>query len=164
VPNLTVWRYPTPLGVDAGELHLKRLEEQGAIRVHDAVALIWMPDAEQPTVRHLRHRTAAAAGRGTFWGTLAGMLVLTPAAGAAVGATAGAVAERLREGGVDDDTIARLRETLEPGTSALFLVTSDARPEIVGPALAADEGTLVHAEMDDETEAALRRLLGDATP
>jgi uncharacterized membrane protein len=159
VPNLTVWRYPTPLGVDAGELHLKRLEEQGALTVHDAVAVFWMPGAEQPKVRRVRHRRAGAAGRGTFLGALVGTLVLAPVAGAAVGATAGAVVSRLRHAGVPDETVAALRGALSPGTSALFVITSGARPEVVGPVLAADEGTLIHAEMDDETAEELRRLL-----
>jgi uncharacterized membrane protein len=159
VPTLTVWRYPTPLGVDAGELHLKALEERGALRVHDAVAVIWMPGAERPVVRHLRHRLAGAAGRGTFWGALVGTLVLAPVAGAAAGAAAGAVAERLRSGGVDGRTVEELRNALAPGTSALFVITSDADPDVVGPVLAADEGTLIHAEMDDDTAEELRRLV-----
>jgi uncharacterized membrane protein len=159
MPSLTVWQYPTPLGVDAGELHLKRLEEQGALTIHDAVAVFWMPGADAPEVRRVRHRTARAAGRGTFWGALVGTHGLAPMASAAVGATAAAVVERLRHGGVSDATIDALRGALTPGTSALFVVTSDADPEVVGPALAADEGTLIHAEMDDDTAEALRRLL-----
>ena len=159
MPSLTVWRYPTPLGVDAGELLLKRLEEQHALTVHDAVVVIWMPGADQPQVRHVRHRAAGAAGKGTFWGALVGTLVLAPVAGAAVGATAAAVVSRLRHAGVPDATVDALRDALEPGTSALFVVTSDADPAMVGPAVAAGEGTLIHAEMDDETAEELRRLM-----
>lgn len=159
MPSLTVWRYPTPLGADEGELRLRRLEEREAITVHDAVSVFWMPGADQPEVRRVRHRAAGAAGRGTFWGALVGTLVLAPVAGAAVGATAAAVASRLRHAGVPDETVAALRTALEPGTSALFVVTSDARPEVVGPELAGGEGTLIHAEMDDRTAEELRQLL-----
>ena len=126
MPSLTVWRFPTPLGVEAGELQLRRLEEQGALTVHDAVTVIWMPGADQPEVRRERHRTAGAAGKGTFWGALVGTLVLAPVAGAAVGATAAAVVSRLRHAGVPDATVDALRDALTPGTSALFVVTSDA--------------------------------------
>jgi uncharacterized membrane protein len=160
VPSLTVWRFPTPLGADSGELRLKRLEEQGAITVHDAVSVFWMPGADQPEVRRVRHRTAGAAGKGTFWGAVVGTLVLAPVAGAAVGATAAAVAARLRHAGVPHETVEALQGLLTPGTSALFVVTSDAKPEVVGPVIAAGEATLVHAEMDDETADELRRLLG----
>jgi uncharacterized membrane protein len=159
MPSLTVWRFPTPLGVEAGELQLRRLEEQGALTVHDAVTVIWMPGAEQPEVRRVRHRAAGAAGKGTFWGALVGTLVLAPVAGAAVGATAAAVVSRLRHAGVPDATVDALQDALSPGTSALFVVTSDAKPEIVGPVVAAGEGTLIHAEMDDKTAEELRRLL-----
>ena len=159
MPSLTVWRYPTPLGVDAGELLLRRLEEKGALTVHDAVAVTWMPGADRPEVRRVRHRTAAAAGRGTFWGALVGTLVLAPVAGAAVGATTAAVVARLRHAGVPDETVDALLGALTPGTSALFVVTSDADPAVVGPPLAAGEAELIHADMDDETEAELRRLL-----
>ena len=62
--------------------------------------------------------------------------------------------------GVDDATLERLRTLLTPGTSALFVLSSGARPEAVQRALAGTEATLVHAEMDEQTEAELRRLLG----
>lgn len=163
--SLTVWHFPTPLGVDVGEVALRRLVEEDAITVHDAVTAIWMPGAEHPDIRRVRHRTAGSAGKGAFWGALVGTLFLAPAAGAAAGAGAGAVVERLRRGGVDDATIEQLRTLLTPGTSALFVLSSDARPEAVQRALAGTEATLVHAEMDAETEAELRRLLGpDAAP
>lgn len=117
MPSLTVWKYPTPLGVDAGELLLRRLEEQGALTVHDAVAVIWMPGADRPEVRRVRHRTAGAAGKGSFWGALVGTLVLAPVAGAAAGASAAAVVSRLRHGGVPDETVDALLHALTPGTS-----------------------------------------------
>ena len=87
--SLTVWRYPTPFGADKGELQLKVLVEQGALVVHDAASVIWMPDAAEPKVQHLRHATARSAGRGALWGGLVGMLVLNPVAGAAAGAADG---------------------------------------------------------------------------
>ncbi|MCB0895052.1 MAG: DUF1269 domain-containing protein [Nocardioidaceae bacterium] len=161
MPNLTIWRFPTAFGVDSAELRLKRLETQGAIVVHDAVAVIWMPRADKPVVRHLRRHRGKAAGQGALWGTVLGTLVLAPVAGAAVGATAGAIIEKLRHGGVDEQTITTLRTALTPGTSALVLVASDARPEIVGPEIVASEATLLHAEVDDATAEELRRVLGD---
>lgn len=161
MPNLTIWRFDTPLGVDSGELRLKRLEQQGAITVHDATAVIWMPRAEKPVVRHLRHRKASATGQGALWGAVLGTLVLAPVAGAAVGATAGAVIERLRDAGVDEQTIANLCTALTPGTSALVLVASGANPEVVGPEITASGATLIHAEVDDATSEELRRLFED---
>ena len=146
MPNLTIWRFPTAFGVDSAELRLKWLEEQHAIRVHDAVAVIWMPRADKPVVRHLRHRRAAKTGRGALWGAVLGTLVLAPVAGAAVGATAAALTDRLRKGCVDEDTIRSLSTSLTPGTSALVLEASDADPAVVAPVIKALEATLIHAQ------------------
>jgi uncharacterized membrane protein len=157
--SLTVWKFPTPLGVDAGELRLRRLEELKAITVHDAAALIWMPGAEGPTLRHLRHRTAKKAGKGSLWGALVGVLVAAPVAGAAVGAAAGGAIERLRGSGIDEEFVADVRTALTPGTSALLLLSSDADPELVVPAVRALEATLLRAELGDEVPQELRDLL-----
>jgi uncharacterized membrane protein len=159
MPSLTVWRYPTPFGVDTGELHLKRLEEQDAITVHDAVALIWMPDAEAPEVRRLRHRSARAAGHGGVWGALIGTLVLAPVAGAAVGAAAGAAVDRIRRTGIDDAFVDGLRSALVPGTSALFVLSSDARADRLAEFVAGTEATLLRAELDPDVGDELRALL-----
>lgn len=160
MPSLTVWQYPTPLGVDAGELHLKRLQEQDALTVHDAVAMIWMPGAEEPEVRRLTHDTARAAGRGSVWGALVGTLVLAPVAGAAVGAATAAALARIRRTGIDDDFVSGVRDALRPGTSALFVLSSDARPDLLAEVLARSEATLLQADLDPRISDELRALLG----
>jgi uncharacterized membrane protein len=156
---LTVWHYDTPLGADAGELRLKRLVEAGALTVHDAVAAIWMPGAAAPTIRKLHHGTAKAAGKGSILGGLLGIVVLAPVAGAAVGATAGALTHRLRRAGIDDDTVAKIRERLRPGTSALLVLSSDEDLEKLRPMLAHREATLLHVELGDDAPSALKELL-----
>jgi uncharacterized membrane protein len=160
VTALTVWRYPTPFGADQGELHLKQLVEQDALVVHDAASVIWMPDAEAPKVRHLRHDTARSAGRGALWGGLVGMLVLNPVAGAAAGAAATAATHRLRSTGIDEEFLGTVQEQLMPGTSALIVISSDAREELVGPILARSEATLIAADLPEEARRRLDDLLG----
>lgn len=164
MPSLTVWSFPTPLGVDAGELHLKRLVEQKALVVHDAIAVIWMPGAPEATARHLRHDTTRAATKGAALGALIGTVLLVPVAGAAVGGTAAGAWTKLRGHAIDDAFVAELRERIVPGTSALFVLSSGARPDLVGPVIAASEATLLHAELGDEVPDELRALLGDGSP
>src|SRR6478735_785158 len=160
MPSLTVWSYPTPLGVDAGELHLKRLVEQDALVVHDAIAVIWMPGAEEATVRHLRHDTTRAATKGAALGALIGTVLLVPVAGAAVGGTAAGAWTRLRGHAIDDAFVDQLRESVVPGTSALFVLSSGADAEAVAAVVAASEATLLHADLGDEVPDELRALLG----
>lgn len=159
MPDLTVWLYSTPLGVDAGELRLKRMVEQEVLRVHDAAAVIWMPGAEEPKVRRLRHGAGKAAGKGSILGGLIGLVVLAPAVGAAAGAAAGAVVHRLRAAGIHDDVVDRIREELRPGTSALLVLSSDVDAARLRPLLAHREATLLHAELSEDAPAVLRELL-----
>ena len=58
--------------------------------------------------------------------------------------------------GIDDDFIAAVRSEVQPGTSALFLLTSDAVIDKVRDAFAEDKATLVHTDLSDEEEAKLR--------
>ena len=61
-----------------------------------------------------------------FWGLLFGLVFFVPLLGAAIGATTGALAGALADVGIDDHFINRVRDQVTPGTSALFLLTSDA--------------------------------------
>jgi uncharacterized membrane protein len=164
LPSLTVWRYPTPFGVDAGEVRLRRLQEQDALTVLDAVVVIWLPEAEKPTVRRLKHDTAKAAAKGSALGALVGLVVLGPVAGAAAGAAAGAVRHRLKGLGIDDELVERMRGELVPGTSALLLLSTDADIEKIRPLLARREATLIHAELGPGVADQLRDLLGEPPP
>ena len=160
MPSLTVWLYPTAFGAGTGELHLRALAEHDAIRVHDAATIMWMPHDPAPRIRPVEHLGAKAAGRGALWGALVGLVLLNPVAGAAVGATAGAAAQRLRRTGLDPDFIEKMRDRLAPGTSALLVLSSGADPMAVRRVLHGSEAVLLHAELSDEG----RRVLAEMTP
>lgn len=164
--GLTVWRYDTAFGADAGEVRLKDLEQHGRVVVHDAAVISWLPGTTTPRVRPVHHRTAGAAGKGGVIGGILGMLVLAPAAGAAAGATVGALTQRLRGTGIDDDFLEQVQQALGPGTSALVLLTSDADPEAVRQFAQRGDARLIQADLDPEGAAKLAELdwpdMGDA--
>jgi uncharacterized membrane protein len=77
---------------------------------------------------------AASGGlSGAFWGSLVGLLFLNLLAGLAVGglvrAGSGALSGSLVDYGIDDNFIRSLAETLQPDTSALFVLVRKAQPE-----------------------------------
>jgi uncharacterized membrane protein len=150
MPSLTVWRYDTPMGADAGAVRLKELEQRGALKVHDAITVTWLKEEEQPRIGQLRHATTAAAGKGTLLGGLIGLVVLAPAAGAAAGAAIGAVAQRLRGTGIDRDLLTEVKAALAPGTSALIVLASDADLDAVRPYLDRRDSVLIHAELSQD--------------
>ena len=59
---------------------------------------------------------------------LFGLLLLVPLLGAAIGAAAGALVGQLTDIGIGDTCIKRVREEITPGTSPMFVLTSDAVP------------------------------------
>jgi uncharacterized membrane protein len=156
--TLTVWKFPSPFGADTGELRLKALRDQGAIVIHDAAVVVWRAEDKEPKVRELRHRRHSKALGGTFWGTLVGSVVLMPIAGAAVGAAAGEVLDKLRSSGIDDSFVRSLREHLSPGTSALFVLSSEADMDRVKDAFHDEDAELIWTDLSEEEAETLRRL------
>ncbi|MEI7057356.1 DUF1269 domain-containing protein [Nocardioides sp. CCNWLW239] len=161
--TLTAWLYDRIMGASDAEVWLRDLQERDALTVHDAITLTWFPGAEEPQIGHLRHRTAGAAAKGSLLGGLLGILVLNPVAGAAVGAASAAAVARLRQTGIGDDLLQPIVEHLEPGKSALVVLSSDGDPAAVAAALKHGDPTLLYAQLDDDVADELRELLRDET-
>jgi uncharacterized membrane protein len=131
-----------------------------------------MPQAKEPVIGHLKHPTAASAGKGSVLGGLVGMLVMAPVAGAALGAGVASVAARLRKSGIDEEFVRELGSQLTPGSSALLVLSSDGKLDELRPAMERelDRGdvVLLHAELSDDAPAAIveamDELLGDDGP
>ena len=161
--TLTVWKFPSPFGADTGELRLKALRDQGAVVIHDAAVVVWRPEDKAPKVRELKHKRGHKALGGAFWGTLVGSVVLMPVAGAAIGAATGELVGKLRSSGIDDAFVASLREHLTPGTSALFVLSSEADMDRVQDAFHDLDAQLIWTDLSPEEAETLRRLTADET-
>ncbi len=159
--TLTVWKFDSPTGADEAVGTLESLAKQELIKVHDAATVSWEPGKKKPKTRQLHSLTGAGAMGGMFWGMLFGLIFLVPLLGAAIGAASGALAGSLADVGIDDDFINSARDKITPGTSALFLMSSDAVQEKVKGAFT-DRGQqpeLVQSNLSAEQEAALREMI-----
>jgi uncharacterized membrane protein len=145
---------------------LQALQKEYLIDLEDACVVV----RDQAGQVHLKQsinltRVGAAAGgiRGAMWGTLIGLLFLNPllglAAGAAVGAGTGALAGRLSDFGIDDNFIRSVGATIEPGSSALFVLVRSVTADRVLPELRPFEGTVLRTSLSNEQEARLRQAL-----
>jgi uncharacterized membrane protein len=75
----------------------------------------------------------------------------------AVGAGIGALAGSMSDVGIDDDFIEGVRDHVTPGTSALFVLSSEAVLDKIHDAFVADGSPeLIQTNLDDEQEAKLR--------
>jgi uncharacterized membrane protein len=159
--TLSVWRFDTPDGAEKAVSTLTDLARQQLITVHDAATVSWPPDARKPKTRQLQDLTGAGALGGAFWGMLFGLLFLVPLLGAAIGAAAGALTGRLTDVGIDDTFIKRVREEITPGTSAMFVLTSDAVRDRVQEAFAGQRAELLMTNLSREQEDTLRAAFAD---
>jgi len=72
---------------------------------------------------------------GAFWGMLFGLIFFVPILGLAVGAAMGALTGSMSDIGINDEFIRSVRSKVTEGTSALFLMTSDAVKDRVAEAI-----------------------------
>ena len=98
---------------------------------------------------------------GMFWDALFGLILVVPAPGSSYGPSAGALLGALINAGVDEGFLARAREALVPGTSAVALLLYEDQDEDIGP-LRAHGGTLIVTSLAPGQEAALEREFGGA--
>jgi len=159
--TLTVWKFDTPTGADDAVVILESLAKQELIKVHDAATVSWMPGKKKPKTRQLNNLAGAGALGGAFWGLLFGLLFFIPLIGLAVGAAAGALAGSLTDVGIDDDFIRTVREKVTPGTSALFVMTSDAVLDKVEGAFKGTEAHLISTNLSKEQEDKLREAFSE---
>lgn len=161
--TFTVWKFDDPTGAERSVALLESLQQQELIQIHDAASVSWEEGKKKPKTRQLRSMTGAGALGGTFWGLLFGLLFFIPLLGAAMGAALGALSGSLVDVGIDDDFIKQTREQVTPGTSAVFLLTSDAVQDKVKEAF---EGTdlsphLIHTNLSNEQEEVLRETFAE---
>ena len=167
--ELVVVGFENTQDADRALTELVRLTKEHLIDLEDAVVAIRSPDG---TVRikqsvNLIGMGAAQGGlSGALWGSLVGLLFLNPllgfAAGAAVGAGSGALAGSLSDYGIDDDLIRSIGDTLQPNTSALFVLIRKVQPEKVLAELSGFKGKVIRSSLSPDQEQRLQAALSQA--
>lgn len=154
--TLTAWKFDSPTGAAQAEDTLIKLAKEQLINIYDAAVVEWQPGKRKPKTRQANDLTGSGALGGAFWGLLFGILFFVPLLGAAVGAAAGALGGSRADVGIDDDFIGSVKAKVTPGTSALFLLSSDAVIDKVREAFAGVEAELIHTNLSNEDETKLR--------
>ncbi len=154
--TLTAWRFPTPYGADDALLTLEKLQGQALIQVQDAAVVSWEPGRSKPKTREMHSTKKAGALGGGFWGLLFGLIFFVPILGLAIGAATGALFGSLADVGIKDSFINSVREKVTPGTSALFLLSSDAVFDRVKAEFEGSEAQLISTNLSREQEDKLR--------
>ena len=159
--TLTVWKFDDAAGAEQAEKTLLELAEQELINLQDAATVSWVEGEKKPKTKQLASLTGAGAMGGAFWGFLFGLIFFVPLLGLAIGAATGALSGSLADVGISDDFIKKVREEVTPGTSALFVLSSDAVKSRVKDAFEGQRMQLIQTNLSDEEEAKLREAFGD---
>jgi uncharacterized membrane protein len=160
-PALTIWVYDSPMGAAAGEVRLKGLTRQGAVKVAGAIIVTWVKGTHRPRIGHLRDQQAAAAARSSLLGALVEILT---AEDADSDRRLGELAEHLAGTGGARAFLDDARAALAPHTSALLVLSESADLDTVRPVvergIARGDATLLHASLAPGAVERLGRELG----
>jgi uncharacterized membrane protein len=159
--TLTVWKFPTAGGAQTAVATLKELQREQLIQIHDAASVSWVEGRKKPKTEQLRGMTGAGALGGAFWGMLFGLIFFVPLLGMAIGAGMGALTGSMTDVGIDDAFIKRMRDEIQPGTSALFLLTTGAVVDKVKSAFEGQDIVLVESNLSNEQEDRLREVFAE---
>ena len=124
--TVTALKFDSPEGAEKALAVIRSLQKEHLITLHDAAIVTWPVGKKKPKTRQLLDLPSAGALSGMFWGSLFGMIFAVPLFGIAMGSVLGALGGAMRDYGIDDDFIGWIRKQVTAGTSALFLMTSDA--------------------------------------
>jgi uncharacterized membrane protein len=158
--TVTVLKFPTADGATAALGLVKDLQKSHLIKMHDAAIVSWPVGKKSPTTRQLVDMVGIGAMSGMFWGMLLGLIFAAPLFGMAIGAAFGALGGSFRDYGIDDDFIKKVREQVTEGTSALFLMTSDAVLDRVAEAMSHVKFEIIATNLSKEQEAKLHEAFG----
>jgi uncharacterized membrane protein len=161
--TLTVWKFDTAEGADQALRTLQRLDDEHMIDLVDGAVVSFPEGAPKPKTHVLHLTSGKGALNGAFWGMLLGLIFFMPLIGAAFGAGLGVLTASLLDGiGIDDKFIAQVRETVTPGTSALFLYTQNVQGAVLDQLKTAQlHPTLIQSNLSVEQEARLREAFGE---
>jgi uncharacterized membrane protein len=161
VATMTVWKFPTANGAAMAEQTLKDLQRRELIQIHDAAIVSYPEGARKPKTRQLSNLAGAGALGGAFWGMLFGLIFFIPLLGLAIGAGIGALTGSMTDVGIDDAFIRRMRDEIQPGTSALFILSSGAVVDKVRDAFKGQQMVLVETNLSHEQEDKLREVFSE---
>jgi uncharacterized membrane protein len=155
--DLIVISFSNEFKADEVLIELSKLEREYLIDLEDA-AIVIRSQAGKIKIKQTQELVTSGALTGGFWGLLLGLIFLHPLL-AIFGAAAGAISGALTDVGIDDNFIREIGQTIEPGTSAIFVLVKKSTPDKVLDELSLFEGKVLRTSLSKEDEAKLQAVL-----
>ena len=156
---LILWKSETPEGAERASKVLQDLPGAQRAGVHDAALVTWRWGTSKPTTRPMSDLASDQALGECFWGVLFGLIFYSPLLGAAVVSSGEAFSGSIGDFGISDTFVNRVRDTVTPGTSALFVLGSDSLADHVRGARGVEQPVdLLVTKLSRSQEGALRKV------
>ena len=159
--TLSVLKFEEADGAGQALELVKSLQKQQLITLQDAAIVTWPEGAKKPKTKQLISLAGVGALNGAFWGMLFGLLFFVPLLGLAVGAAFGAMGGSMADVGIDDEFIKKTKEKITEGTSALFLLTSDATTDKVVEQMKQLDFEIISTSLSQEEEDQLKSAFAE---
>ena len=156
--DLIVVGFKDEFKADEVLLDLAKLQREHLIDLEDAVVVV-RNQAGKVKLKQTQDLVASGVMSGGLWGALIGLIFFNPLLGWAAGAAAGALSGATTDIGIDDNFIKEIGNTIEPGTSAIFVLVRKATPDKVLEDLSKFEGKVIRTSLSKEDEAKLQEVL-----
>jgi uncharacterized membrane protein len=153
--SLVVLAFDDMTGAEEMRERMYDFQKRRLITLEDA-AVVVRKENGKTKVKQAHSLVGSGALGGAFWGMLIGLLFFAPWLGLIAGAAGGALAGKLGDIGVDDEFIKKVSESIQPGESALFLLTRDAQIERIREETSDMEFEIIETNLSPEDETALR--------
>jgi len=153
--------YPDETTATAAGVKAEELSKELIIQP-DAIAVIRRDKEGKYHVTTNHNPVAGGTTWGMFWGLLFGMLFFVPFLGMALGAGLGALMGKVEKVGIDKEFEKQVKDMVQPGTSALFLVIEHATPDKAVEAMAPFGGKVLKSSLSKDAEKELQEALHGA--
>jgi uncharacterized membrane protein len=133
-------------------------EKQGTISLDDSAVVV----RDEKGKVHVKNQLDRGVKIGAVGGGLLGLLltsVFFPVAGIVVGVLGGMGVGSLADLGIQKKFVQEVSDSLQPGTSAIFLIIREANANAVVAALKPYKGKVIQTTLDPDDEETLKRVL-----
>jgi len=137
---------------------LKKAQSGGHLKIDDSAVIVKQESGKV----EIKNQLDSGVKSGAIGGSVLGLLlagVFFPLAGLAIGAIGGALVGKALDMGVDPKFVKDVTETLKPGSSALFVIGSSDRLDVVIGTLRPFQGTIYQTTVVTETFEAMHDAL-----
>lgn len=137
---------------------LRKLEKSGLLNIDDSAVIRRGADGNIHVDEEIDRAVKGGALIGGFLGLLVGSIVF-PLGGLVLGAGGGALVGKMMDTGIEKSFVKDVSESLEPGSSALFVTSSGGDRDAVVATLRSYKGKVYHTTLSSDAEEYLKRSL-----